>query len=98
MKLPVLAIADLLAGYRAKRFTPRELLAGVLDEVDRAPERHAWILRLPRERVLAYASALEAKSPESLPLYGVPFAIKDNIDLAGFPTTAGCPDYSYTPE
>ncbi|MFP3617638.1 amidase family protein, partial [Paraburkholderia sp. SIMBA_050] len=33
-----------------------------------------------------------------LPLYGVPFAIKDNIDAAGWPTTAACPEFAYTPD
>jgi len=45
-----------------------------------------------------YLSALEARSPEDLPLYGVPFAIKDNIDLAAIPTTAACPAFAYVPE
>jgi allophanate hydrolase len=35
--------------------------------------------------------------PCELPLWGVPFVVKDNIDVAGWPTTAGCPDFSYTP-
>src|SRR6185503_20388837 len=35
--------------------------------------------------------------PESLPLYGIPFAVKDNIDCAGLPTTAACPAFAYTP-
>lgn len=92
-----LAISELLDAYRAKRFSVSELLGAVLDGIDAAPERHVWINRLSREQVLAYARALDGKAFDSLPLYGVPFAIKDNIDLAGVPTTAGCPDFAYTP-
>ena len=51
--------------------------------IAQAPQRHVWISLLPRERVLAIRAALESQSPDSLPLYGVPFAIKDNIDLEG---------------
>ncbi len=41
---------------------------------------------------------LEGHDPDSLPLYGIPFAIKDNIDLVSIETTAGCPAFAYTPE
>lgn len=93
-----LEIGELQDAYRAKRFSVVELIGAVLDLIDRAPERHVWITRLAREQVLDYARAVDAKArAPSLPLYGVPFAIKDNIDLAGVPTTAGCPDYAYTP-
>ena len=44
----------------------------------------------------AEARALAAKGDTSLPLYGVPFAVKDNIDVAGLPTTAACPAFAYT--
>jgi allophanate hydrolase len=95
--IETLAISELLRGYSARRFTVTQLVEHVLSLIESAPERHVWISRLPRERVLAYALALEAKPPDSLPLYGVPFAIKDNIDLEGVATTAGCPDYAYRP-
>ena len=41
---------------------------------------------------------IEAQLGEEGPLKGIPFVVKDNIDIAGVPTTAACPDYSYTPE
>jgi allophanate hydrolase len=56
-------------------------------------ERPVWIHVIPEEETLARFAALDP----ALPLYGLTFAIKDNIDLAGVPTTAGCPDYAYTP-
>jgi allophanate hydrolase len=89
-------IHELLAEYRAGRTSPVQVMERVLDNIEHAPQRNAWVTLLPRERVLAMAQALVSRSPQELPLYGIPFAIKDNIDLAGTPTTAGCPEYAYT--
>jgi allophanate hydrolase len=98
MSLPAtLSIGDLLEGYRSRRFSVTAVMEHVLDRIAQAPERRVWISVLPAERVLSYARSLELRSPESLPLYGVPFAIKDNIDLEGVVTTAACPDYAYMP-
>ena len=54
----------------------------------------AWIHRIDEAELTAAISRLKAL-PSELPLYGVPFAIKDNIDAAGWPTTVACPDYRY---
>jgi allophanate hydrolase len=90
-----LAIASLLETYRSGRDTPQR----VLDRLLAAPDdgRHVWIARLGRDQVRAYAAALDPAAIDRLPLYGIPFVIKDNIDLAGVPTTAGCAAYAYTP-
>ena len=59
-----------------------------------------WITRIDEAAVLAAAARVDerVKAGEVLPLAGVPFAIKDNIDLEGVPTTAACPAFAYTPE
>ena len=57
-----------------------------------------WIARRPDDAVLADARRLEAEGPHGRALWGVPFAVKDNIDVAGMPTTAACPGFSYMPE
>ena len=56
-----------------------------------------WITRLPDAAILARARALEAEGPRGRVLWGVSFAVKDNIDVAGLPTTAACPGFAYVP-
>ncbi len=56
-----------------------------------------WITRVPDDAMLAQAEALEREGPRDRPLWGMVCAVKDNIDVAGLPTTAACPAYAYTP-
>ncbi len=100
MKHPFdLRLGALQAAYRDGSLTPRQLI-GELREHAAAlnPEFNLFIHLLSQEALEPYLAALDGKSPAELPLYGVPFAIKDNIDLAGVPTTAACPALAYTPE
>ena len=71
----------------------QDILARIGDD-----PHHVWIHRLSLAEISDYVSALQDKDPVTLPLYGIPFAIKDNIDLAGAPTTAGCPEFAYQPQ
>lgn len=91
------SITTLRQHYAAGELTPQALVEAISAHFDAGDPHHAWIRPLTRDEMMRYADALTGRDLDTLPLFGVPFAIKDNIDLAGVPTTAGCPDYAYTP-
>ncbi|MCS4271619.1 MULTISPECIES: allophanate hydrolase [Raoultella] len=94
-----LRLSTLATGYRDGRLTPRALMAELRQRASALnPEYQLFIHILTAEEQEPWLAALDGVSPETLPLYGVPFAIKDNIDLAGIVTTAGCPAFAYTAE
>ncbi|MGE5320113.1 MAG: amidase family protein, partial [Hyphomicrobiaceae bacterium] len=93
-----LDLASLRQRYQSGELTPLALVEELLARMAGEDSHHIWISRLDADALRAYASRLEGKDPATLPLYGIPFAIKDNIDLAGLPTTAACPEFAYAPE
>ncbi len=86
-------IASLAAGYADGCFTPAEIIDEIYDRIEAQGEQPVWISLRSREEAISTAAA----APKG-PLYGIPFAVKDNIDVAGLPTTCACPDFSYQPE
>ncbi len=91
----------LRTGYRSGTLTPSQVVEEILARIARAGEDHVWISRVPAAALRAAAKALETRQAngniEDLPLFGLPYAAKDNIDVAGMATTAGCPGYAYVP-
>jgi len=93
-----LDLASLRELYKSGVATPSDVIATVYEKIAAGPTEPVWISVVPREKAIARARKLERDPVAAVrPLYGVPFAIKDNIDLAGLPTTAACPAYSYSP-
>ena len=84
--------------YRNGTLSPHKLIDDVLARARTYAERNIWITLLSREAIQPYLDKLIGHSPDMLPLYGIPFAIKDNIELAGVDVTAGCEAYRYTAE
>ena len=97
---PTLALdlGALRTHYRLGNAKPTDIIASIYDRIGSGPLAPVWISLVPRRSAIALARELEHDPlAAARPLYGVPFAIKDNIDLAGLATTAGCPAYAYQP-
>lgn len=93
-----LDIQYLSNAYQQGFLTPRQVIGDCLARIRHLAASNAWIHVLDDAAVETYLLALNDKRREDCPLWGIPFAIKDNIDLAGVPTTAACPAYAYTPQ
>ena len=89
----------LSAAYRDGVVTPERVIGEVLRRIADAGDDHVWISRPDDAAVLERAKDLTRRVRQSsqLPLYGLPFGVKDSIDVAGMPTTLACPAYSYMP-
>ena len=92
-----LDLASLRDAYAAGTLTPTRLMGEIGRRLEVQADPAVWIHRLSPAELLAHARRVESRERATQPLYGIPFAIKDNLDLAGTPTTAACPEFACSP-
>jgi allophanate hydrolase len=90
------SVAEILASHAGGTGSPAKTAARVADAIAARGDDGTWLSTVPRDQLIGAAKAVEHRAgARTLPLYGVPFGVKDSIDVAGYPTTLSCPDYSY---
>ena len=89
--------AAIVAAHRAGTLSPAQTVARSFARIREHNDPAIFISLRDEEEAIAEAKALSTKDAAKLPLFGVPVAVKDNIDVAGLPTTAACPAFAYTP-
>ena len=96
-RISLLSLQHLGLQYKSGTARPEDLIRLIYDRIRAAGDDHVWIYLVPEEAALKCARELSAWSP-GRPLFGIPFAVKDNFDVEGLPTTAGCPAFSHVPQ
>jgi allophanate hydrolase len=90
------SVAEILASHAGGTGSPTKTAARVADAIAVRGDDGTWLSTVPRDQLMAAASEIEMRpGARTLPLYGVPFGVKDSIDVEGVPTTLSCPDYAY---
>jgi allophanate hydrolase len=90
-------VEEIAAAYRTGAATPADIVARSYARISTLKDPAVFISIRDEAEAVAEAQALAASSDRDLPLFGIPLAVKDNIDVRGFATTAGCPDFAYRP-
>lgn len=94
-----LDIPHLVAGYGSGALTPAGVVREIVERIEARGSDGVWISLASLDDVLVRVRELESvRSAERGPLWGIPFSVKDCIDVAGWPTTSACPDFSYVPD
>jgi allophanate hydrolase len=90
------SVAEILASHAGGTGSPTKTATRVADAIAARGDDGTWLSTVPRDELLAAAADIENRpGARTLPLYGVPFGVKDSIDVEGVPTTLSCPDYAY---
>lgn len=93
-----LALSTLRDAYEKRDLTPRALIKDLLARAESFSDHNIWIHLASMDELEPYLAHLESATIDELPLFGIPFAVKDNIDVAGMPTTAACEAFRYIPD
>ena len=90
----MMTIANLRESYRTGETSPGRVVEEIFNQIRSEGERPVWISLVSRDDAVERAMAVDT----ALSLGGIPFAVKDNFDVAGMHTTAGCPSFAYKPD
>ncbi len=93
-----LGMERLRESYRRGDLTPQKLVESIISAADALEHYNIFIKPPSLCWIQPFIDCLKQKDLDTHPLWGIPFSIKDNIDLAGVPTTGGCPDFAYLPK